>query len=79
MKEDIFVEPQIQEIVEDVVFVERLIDTERAARESFKWVCANILGERNLLISVKVSRNFWVRISKWDVACNLKFTFCIQI
>jgi len=58
LKEDIFVEPQIQEIVEDVVFVERLIDTERAARESFKWVCANILGERNLLISVKVSRNF---------------------
>jgi hypothetical protein len=58
LKEDIFVEPQIQEIAEDVAVVERLVDTERAAWESFKWVCANFLGERNLLISVKVSRNF---------------------
>jgi hypothetical protein len=58
LKEGIFVGPQIQEIVVDVAFVEGLIDTDRAAWESFKWVCANFLGETNLLISVKVSGNF---------------------
>jgi hypothetical protein len=44
LKEDIFVGPEIQEIVEDEASVESLPDTERAAWESFKWVCENFLG-----------------------------------
>jgi hypothetical protein len=58
LKEDIFMGPQIQQIVEDVAFVKSLTDTERGAWESFKWVYANFLGERNLLISVLISKNF---------------------
>jgi len=46
LKEDIFVGPQIQEIVEDVAFVESLTDAERAAWESFKWVCENFLERK---------------------------------
>jgi hypothetical protein len=58
LEEDIFVGPQIQEIMEDEAFVDTLTETERATSESFKWVCANFIGERNLLISLRVSRNF---------------------
>jgi len=58
LKEDIFVGPQIQEIVEDRAFVYSLTETERATWKSFKWVCANFIGERNLLISLIVSKNF---------------------
>ena len=36
--------PQIREILDDKAFVESQTDTEGAAWESFKWVCANVLG-----------------------------------
>ena len=36
----------MQEIAEDEVFVESLTDTERAAWQSFKWVCTNFLGRK---------------------------------
>jgi hypothetical protein len=38
--------PQIQEILEDETFVDGLTDTERAAWESFKAVCATALGRK---------------------------------
>ena len=38
--------PQIRENLEDEVFVESLTDTERAAWESFKWICTNFLGRK---------------------------------
>ena len=38
--------PQIREILDDEAFVDRLTDTERAAWESFKRVCANVLGRK---------------------------------
>jgi len=40
------VRPQIREILDDEAFVDRLTDTERAAWESFKRVCANVLGRK---------------------------------
>jgi hypothetical protein len=46
LKEGIFVEPQILEILEDEAVVESLTDTEQAAWESFKWICANFLGRK---------------------------------
>lgn len=46
LKEDIFVGPQVWEILQDEAFVETLTDTERVAWESFKWVCANFLGRK---------------------------------
>jgi len=58
LQEDIFVGPQIQEIMEDENFVDSLTETERATLESLKWVCINFIGERNLLILLIVSRNF---------------------
>jgi hypothetical protein len=41
-----FVGPQIREILDDEAFVDSLTDTERAAWESFKRVCANVLGRK---------------------------------
>jgi hypothetical protein len=49
LKEGIFVGPQIRELLEGEDFVESLTDTERAAWESFKWVCANFLGRKKSL------------------------------
>jgi hypothetical protein len=46
LKEGIFVGPQIRESLEDEVFVVSLTDTERAAWESFKWICANFVGRK---------------------------------
>jgi hypothetical protein len=43
LKEDIFMGPQIRELLEGEAFVESLTDTERAAWESFKLVCAKHL------------------------------------
>jgi hypothetical protein len=43
LKEDIFMGPQIRELLEGEVFVESFTDTERAARENFKLVCAKRL------------------------------------
>jgi hypothetical protein len=37
---------QIREVIDDEAFVESLTDTERAAWESFKGVCANFLGRK---------------------------------
>jgi hypothetical protein len=38
--------PQIREILDDEAFVQSLTGTERAAWESFKWVCADFLGRK---------------------------------
>ena len=38
--------PQIRESLEDEACVESLTDTEQAAWESFKWICANFLGRK---------------------------------
>jgi hypothetical protein len=38
--------PQIRQILEAQVFVESLTDTERAAWESLKWICASFLGRK---------------------------------
>jgi hypothetical protein len=46
LQESIIVGPRTREIVEDEVFLETLTDTERAAWESFKWVCTNFLGRK---------------------------------
>jgi len=40
------VAPQIRESLEDEDFVEGLTDTERAAWESFKWICPYFLGRK---------------------------------
>lgn len=49
LKEGIFVGPQIREVVEGEPFVESLTDTERAAWERFRWVCANFWGRKKSL------------------------------
>jgi len=41
LTEGIFVGTKIRELLEGEAFVESLTDTERAAWESFGWVCAN--------------------------------------
>jgi hypothetical protein len=46
VKKYILFEPQTREILEDEGFVETLLDTERAAWESVKWVSANFLGRK---------------------------------
>jgi hypothetical protein len=46
LKECIFVGPQIRGSLEDEAFVESTTDTERAAWESFKCICANFLGRK---------------------------------
>jgi hypothetical protein len=49
LKEGIFVGPQIRELLEGEAIVESLTNTERAAWESFKWVCTNFLGRKKSL------------------------------
>jgi hypothetical protein len=46
LKEGIFVGPEIRGSLEDEAFVESLTDTERAARERFKWICSSFLGRK---------------------------------
>ena len=48
LKEGIFVGPQIRELLEGEAFVESLTDSERAAWENFKWVCANLGRKKSL-------------------------------
>ena len=71
--------PQFRDILEDEAFLGSLTDIERTYWENFKWVRANFLCRKKSLISVMVPGNFWMRIRKWDVACNSKFTFCFYI
>ena len=44
IKEDVFIGPQIRELMEDKQFNEDLNDTERNAWLSFKRVCKDFLG-----------------------------------
>jgi hypothetical protein len=77
LKEDIFVGPEIQEKVEEEAFVESLTDTERAAWESFKLVCANFLGRKE---SPEFSDGIQKLLNAYkEMGCHLKFTFWIHI
>ena len=44
MKEGIFIGPQIREVMKDPNFEKTLTVKEKRARQSFKWLCENFLG-----------------------------------
>jgi len=44
IKEDIFIGPQISELMQDKQFDEDLNETERNAWLSFKWICKEFVG-----------------------------------
>jgi len=46
LEEGIFVGSQIGKSLEDEAFLESVTDTEQAAWESFKWICATFLGRK---------------------------------
>jgi predicted nucleic acid-binding OB-fold protein len=46
IKEEVFVGPQLREIIQDVTFEDQLSELETAARKSFKNVIASFWGNR---------------------------------
>jgi len=78
LKEGVFVGPQIRESLEDEAFVESLTQNKQPGK-AFSGSVQTSWVERSFLISVRLSRNFWMRIRKQEVACHLKFTFCISV
>jgi hypothetical protein len=58
LKEGIFVGPQIRELLKGEAFVESVADTEQAAWESLRGSVQTSEVQRNLLISVMVTRDF---------------------
>ena len=58
-----FMGPPVLEILDDEAFVDSLTDTEWAACESFKMVCANILGRKtssDFSYGIQKLQNAWV-------------------
>ena len=79
LKEVIFMGPHIREILDNEAFVVCLTDTELAAWESFKWVCANFLGRKE---SPNFSDGIQKRLNTYnEMRCRMyfKFTFCIHV
>ena len=50
LKEDIFVGPQIREVLKDPKFEKELTAIELRAWKAFKWLCANFLEKKGTLI-----------------------------
>ena len=60
LKEDVFVGPQIREVLKDHRFEESFTSDEKEAWKAFVWVCRNFLG----------NNSYSIRSKKWAVVCH---------
>ena len=60
LKEDVFVGPQIREVLKDHGFEESFTSDEKEAWKAFVWVCKNFL----------VNNSYSMRSKKWGVVCH---------
>lgn len=75
MKEDIFIGPQIRELIKDNDFVRHLNKAEQEAWQAFIWTCENFLGNHKALTYKDGIQNLLNAYNKLGCRMSLKIHF----